>query len=80
MPKVARLIIERSAGHQPHSGKRAQTHTGATPLSFGGLVEKRRGVGPSLHGTESPQLHLPLSSGPTEASPDSATGQAESWL
>lgn len=43
MPKVARLIIERSAGHQPHSGKRAQTHAGTTPLSFGGLVEKSGG-------------------------------------
>lgn len=78
MPKVARLIIERSAGHQSRSGKRAQTHTGATPLpSFGGCWRKGGGYCQPTAQHWVPQLHLLLSSGPREASPESATGQTE---
>lgn len=57
MPKVAQLIIERLAGYQSHSGKRAQTHTGATPLSsFGGWWRQDGGVGPFLRGPGPPSF------------------------
>ena len=63
VPKVAWLIIERSAGHQSRSGRRVQTHTGATPLpSFGGGGEKEGHPASPLCSTRSPSFtsHFPL--------------------
>lgn len=75
VPKVARLIIERPVGHQAHWEKGADPRWRHASTLLGGQVENRQGSCLPIHRTAlGPQRHLPLCSGPGEASPDSAAG------